>query len=114
MTEPSGITEEGPRGHCQPARRVAGAAQGGRARHPPDCPGSPPEAPLGLYYPLGVETLKRELFFRSTPRSRRKPSVLPRRANLEAELASGEGEIVAIVTTITPSSPTMTSSTMCE
>ena len=33
------------------------------------------------------------------------PSVLPRRANLEAELASGEGEIIAIVIIIaTPSS----------
>src|SRR3954470_7320028 len=29
------------------------------------------------------------------------PSVLPRRANLEAELASGEGEIIAIVITTT-------------
>ena len=33
------------------------------------------------------------------------PSVLPRRANLEAELASGEGEIIAIVIVITSSSP---------
>src|SRR4051812_39129108 len=33
------------------------------------------------------------------------PSVLPRRANLEAELASGEGEIIAIVVIIASSSP---------
>ena len=33
------------------------------------------------------------------------PSVLPRRANLEAELASGEGEIIAIVIVITSPSP---------
>jgi len=33
------------------------------------------------------------------------PSVLLRRANLEAELASGEGEIIAIVIVITSPSP---------
>ena len=33
------------------------------------------------------------------------PSVLPRRANLEAELASGEGEIIAIVIIIASPSP---------
>ena len=33
------------------------------------------------------------------------PSVLPRRANLEAELASGEGEIIAIVIVTTSPSP---------
>ena len=33
------------------------------------------------------------------------PSVLLRRANLEAELASGEGEIIAIVIIITSPSP---------
>ena len=33
------------------------------------------------------------------------PSVLPRRANLEAELASGEGEITAIVIIIASPSP---------
>ena len=33
------------------------------------------------------------------------PSVLPRKANLEAELASGEGEIIAIVIIIASPSP---------
>src|ERR1043165_1138020 len=33
------------------------------------------------------------------------PSVLPRRANLEAELASGEGEIIAIIIIIASPSP---------
>ena len=42
------------------------------------------------------------------------PSVLPRRANLEAELASGEGEIIAIVIIIALHHPSMTSSIMCE
>ena len=48
-SEASRRTKVEPRGHCQSPRRVAAAAQeGGRARHPPGWPGSPPEAPLRL------------------------------------------------------------------
>ena len=43
----------------------------GRAGHPPGYPRCPPDAPLRLYNPLGVETPKRELFFAETSLFRR-------------------------------------------
>ena len=48
------------------------AQKGGRARHPPGCPGWPPEAPLRLYDPLGVETPEEEVDFAETLLFRRR------------------------------------------
>src|ERR1043165_6578139 len=73
VQEASGRTKRGKRGHHQGARRVPGAAPTlGRAGCPPGCPVGPLDAPLRLYLPLGVETLKHEPFFA-------KPSLFRRR-----------------------------------
>ena len=65
-TEASGRAKVGQEGHHQAPRRVPGAAQGGRARDPPGCPGWPPEPPFGLYNPSGVETLEQKFFSAET------------------------------------------------
>ena len=85
--------------------RVPGAAQllaapptllGGS--HTPWCPTWTP-----IYSP--VEETSKGVAFSIYAAESPQPSVLPRRANLEAELASGEGEIIVIVIIIASPSP---------
>ena len=66
---------------------------------------TPPGALLWPYLFSRRENPEKEVTFPIYVVEPPQPSVLPRRANLEAELASGEGEIIAIVITITSPSP---------
>src|SRR3954465_6535831 len=105
----------GPQGSQGAARRVPGAAPPpGRATCPPGWVPHPLVTYLGPYLFSRRGNVETGVAFSIYAAEPPQPSVLLRRANLEAELASGEGEIIAIVIVITSPSPSMTSSLMCE
>ena len=85
----------GPQGSQGAAKRVPGAASPWPC-HLPSWVG--PTPPGALHRPLFIFPLRKrrnKSRFFDLRRGIAEPSVLPRRANLEAELASGEGEILA-------------------
>src|SRR4051812_36223459 len=60
---------------------------------------------FGPIYSPDAKPPKKKALFQSTSRSHRNPLFFSGRANLEAALASDEGEIIAIVIIITSPSP---------
>ena len=113
-----------PKGHCarsgargQPGgpRRPAGAAPplaapGGRlgGSSPLWCP------TLARIYSRGEKTPEQKSFFQFPSRSRRHPLFFFGRANLEADLASGEGRSSPSSSSSPLHHPSMTSPSMCE
>ena len=95
----------GPKGGHRAARRVPGAAQL-LAAPPALLGGSHPLVPyIDPYLFSRRGNIETEVAFSIYAAESLQPSVLPRRANLEAELASSEGEIIAIIIVITSPSP---------
>ena len=95
-------------GHRQPGGSQDGAWRGpapSRATCPPGWVPHPLVTYLGPYLFSRRGNVERGVAFSIYAAEPPQPSVLLRRANLEAELASGEGEIIAIVIVITSPSP---------
>ena len=76
-----------------------------RATCPPGWVPHPLVTYLGSYLFSRRENVETEVAFSIYVADSPQPSVLLQRANLEAELASGEGEIIAIVIVNTSPSP---------
>src|SRR3954471_2872100 len=93
------FTKYGHEGTHQETRRVPGAPPLVRARHPPGCLVALLGAPSGLYYPPGIETLKKEEFRSFTAASWRKPTE-KKNPSPASRFHRGdhlpEGEIIAI------------------
>src|ERR1043165_1931839 len=113
----SGLPENPKGGH-----RVAGGQPGGCLvrpspwpRHLPSWLGpTPPGALLWPYLFSRRKNPRTEVTFPIYVAEPPQPSVLPRRANLEAELASDEGESSPSSSSSPLHHPSMTSSLMCE
>ena len=113
---------EGTRGQKRGQRRARGCPGALWARPPPGpCRGvawvgpTPPGALLCLVFLLATRKPQIRSFFRSFPsRSRSHPLFFLGRANLEAELASGEGRSSPSSSSSPLHHPSMTSPFMCE
>ena len=100
----------GPGGAQAPCGRPPWAAPGGRlgGAHTPWCP------TLARIFPPDAETPDRKSFRCFSSRSRRHPLFFFGRANLEADLASGEGRSSPSSSSSPLHHPSMTSPSMCE
>src|SRR3954471_15157696 len=95
-------------GTGQPGGNQEGAWRGpapGRATCPPGWVLHPLVPYIGPYLFSRRGNVETEVAFSIYAAESPQPSVLPQRANLEAELASGEGDIIAIIIIIASPSP---------